>query len=388
MNVPIADPAALARDLLRCPSVTPADGGALGVIDTVLKPVGFDVHRVTFAEPGTAPVENLYARIGRGRPHLVFAGHTDVVPPGEQAKWTHPPFAGEIADGTLYGRGAVDMKGAVACALAAALDHLAARGGKPKGSISFLITGDEESIAVNGTVKLLKWAAERGEAFDHCILGEPSNVATLGDTIKIGRRGSLNGTLVITGKQGHVAYPERADNPVRGLVTLMSALMATPLDQGSARFGASNLEFTSIDIGNPVVNLIPGEARARFNIRFNDHHSLASLKTLLEKHAAGAAAAHIRWHIDWEPSNADSFVADPGPFIDLVSGAIRDVTGNEPKLSTTGGTSDARFIKDYCPVLEFGLVGQTMHQVDERTPLADLTTLTAVYRAIFDRYFK
>jgi succinyl-diaminopimelate desuccinylase len=388
MNVPIADPAALARDLLRCPSVTPADGGALGVIENVLKPVGFDVHRVTFAEPGTAPVENLYARIGRGRPHLVFAGHTDVVPPGEQAKWTHPPFAGEIADGTLYGRGAVDMKGAVACALAAALDHLAARGGKPKGSISFLITGDEESIAVNGTVKLLKWAAERGEAFDHCILGEPSNVATLGDTIKIGRRGSLNGTLVITGKQGHVAYPERADNPVRGLVTLMSALMATPLDQGSARFGASNLEFTSIDIGNPVVNLIPGEARARFNIRFNDHHSLASLKTLLEKHAAGAAAAHIRWHIDWEPSNADSFVADPGPFIDLVSGAIRDVTGNEPKLSTTGGTSDARFIKDYCPVLEFGLVGQTMHQVDERTPLADLTTLTAVYRAIFDRYFK
>jgi succinyl-diaminopimelate desuccinylase len=310
------------------------------------------------------------------------------VPPGEQAKWTHPPFAGEIADGTLYGRGAVDMKGAVACALAAALDHLAARGGKPKGSISFLITGDEESIAVNGTVKLLKWAAERGEAFDHCILGEPSNVATLGDTIKIGRRGSLNGTLVITGKQGHVAYPERADNPVRGLVTLMSALMATPLDQGSARFGASNLEFTSIDIGNPVVNLIPGEARARFNIRFNDHHSLASLKMLLEKHAADAAAASIRWHIDWEPSNADSFVADPGPFIDLVSSAIRDVTGNDPKLSTTGGTSDARFIKDYCPVLEFGLVGQTMHQVDERTPVADLTTLTTVYRAILDRYFK
>ena len=388
MNVPIADPAALARDLLRCPSVTPADGGALGVIENVLKPVGFDVHRVTFAEPGTAPVENLYARIGGGRPHLVFAGHTDVVPPGEQAKWTHPPFAGEIADGTLYGRGAVDMKGAVACALAAALDHLAARGGKPKGSISFLITGDEESIAVNGTVKLLKWAAERGEAFDHCILGEPSNVATLGDTIKVGRRGSLNGTLVITGKQGHVAYPERADNPVRGLVTLMSALMATPLDQGSARFGPSNLEFTSIDIGNPVVNLIPGEARAHFNIRFNDHHSLASLKMLLEKHAADAAAARIRWRIDWEPSNANSFVADPGPFIDLVSSAIRDVTGNEPKLSTTGGTSDARFIKDYCPVLEFGLVGQTMHQVDERTPIADLTTLTTVYRAILDRYFK
>jgi succinyl-diaminopimelate desuccinylase len=388
MNVPIADPAALARDLLRCPSVTPAEGGALGLIESVLKPAGFDVHRVTFAEPRTAPVENLYARIGRAGPHLVFAGHTDVVPPGEQANWAYPPFAGEIVDGTLYGRGAVDMKGAVACALAAALDHLAAHGGRPKGSISFLITGDEESIAVNGTVKLLKWAAERGEAFDHCILGEPSNAVALGDTIKIGRRGSLNGTLVITGKQGHVAYPERADNPVRGLVTLMSALMATPLDHGSARFDASNLEFTSIDIGNTVVNLIPGEARARFNIRFNDHHSYASLRMLIEKRAADAAARHIRWHIDWEPSNADSFVADAGPFIDLVSDAIREVTGREPKLSTTGGTSDARFIKDYCPVLEFGLVGQTMHQVDERTPVADLTALTAVYREILDRYFK
>jgi succinyl-diaminopimelate desuccinylase len=388
MNVPIADPAALARDLLRCPSVTPAEGGALGLIESVLKPAGFDVHRVTFAEPRTAPVENLYARIGRAGPHLVFAGHTDVVPPGEQANWAYPPFAGEIVDGTLYGRGAVDMKGAVACALAAALDHLAAHGGRPKGSISFLITGDEESIAVNGTVKLLKWAAERGEAFDHCILGEPSNAVALGDTIKIGRRGSLNGTLVITGKQGHVAYPERADNPVRGLVTLMSALMATPLDHGSARFDASNLEFTSIDIGNTFVNLIPGEARARFNIRFNDHHSYASLRMLIEKRAADAAARHIRWHIDWEPSNADSFVADAGPFIDLVSDAIREVTGREPKLSTTGGTSDARFIKDYCPVLEFGLVGQTMHQVDERTPVADLTALTAVYREILDRYFK
>jgi succinyl-diaminopimelate desuccinylase len=235
MNPPIADPIALARDLLRCPSVTPVEAGALALIEGVLKGAGFEVHRVTFAEPTTAPVENLYARIGSAGPHLVFAGHTDVVPPGEPAKWTHPPFAGEIADGTLYGRGAVDMKGAIACALAAALEHLAARGGKPKGSISFLITGDEDSIAVNGTVKLIKWAAERGESFDHCILGEPSNAAAIGDTIKVGRRGSLNGTLVITGKQGHVAYPERADNPVRGLVTLMGALMATPLDRGRSR---------------------------------------------------------------------------------------------------------------------------------------------------------
>ena len=387
MSPPIADPTALARDLLRCPSVTPAEAGALDLIEGVLKAAGFEVHRVTFAEPGTAPVENLYARIGKASPHLAFAGHTDVVPPGEQAKWTHPPFAGEIADGTLYGRGAVDMKGAIACALAATLDHLAARGGRPKGSISFLITGDEEGIAVNGTVKLIKWAAERGETFDHCILGEPSNAATIGDTIKIGRRGSVNGTLVVSGKQGHVAYPERADNPVRGLVTLVSALMAAPLDHGSAQFDASNLEFTSIDIGNAVVNLIPGEARARFNIRFNDCHSQTSLKMLVEKRAGDAAAGRIRWHIEWEPSNADSFVTQPGPFVDLVSAAIKDVTAKEPKLSTTGGTSDARFIKDYCPVLEFGLVGQTMHQVDERTAVADLATLTAVYRKILDRYF-
>jgi succinyl-diaminopimelate desuccinylase len=382
-----ADPVALARDLLRCPSVTPAEGGALALIEGVLKAAGFEVHRVTFAEPGTAPVENLYARIGNAAPHLVFAGHTDVVPPGDEAKWTHPPFAGEIASGTLFGRGAVDMKGSIACALAAVRDHLAARGGKPRGSISFLITGDEESIAVNGTVKLLRWAAERGETFDHCILGEPSNAAAIGDTIKVGRRGSLNGTLVVTGKQGHVAYPERADNPVRGLVTLMSALMAAPLDRGSAHFVPSNLEFTSIDIGNPVVNLIPNEARARFNIRFNDCHSQVSLKMLIERNAAEAAAGRVRWHIEWEPSNADVFVTEPGPFVDLVSGAIKAVTGSEPKLSTTGGTSDARFIKDYCPVLEFGLVGQTMHQVDEHTAVADLTTLTAVYRAILDRYF-
>jgi succinyl-diaminopimelate desuccinylase len=387
MTAAIADATALARELIRCRSVTPAEGGALGVIEGVLKPAGFRVHRVTFTEPGTAPVENLYARIGEGGAHFAFAGHTDVVPPGDEAKWTHPPFGGEIAGGTLYGRGAVDMKGAVACMLAAVLEHLAARGGKPKGSISFVITGDEESIAVNGTVKLMAWAHERGERFDHCILGEPSNVAAVGDTIKVGRRGSLNGTLVIAGIQGHVAYPERADNPVRGLVTLMGALMGAPLDQGSAQFDASNLEFTSIDIGNPVVNLIPGEARARFNIRFNDCHSHTSLKMLLERRAAEAAGERVRWRIDWDPSNADAFVTEPGAFLDLVAGAVKEVTATAPKLSTTGGTSDARFIKDYCPVLELGLVGQTMHQVDERTATADLATLTRVYRTILDRYF-
>ncbi len=382
-----ADPVAIARDLLRCRSITPDDAGALGVLQRLLESAGFTVHRMTFAEPGTAPIENLYARIGTAKPNLAFAGHTDVVPAGNEASWSHPPFAGEIAGDTLYGRGAVDMKGGIACFVAAALDHLAANGGKPKtGSLSLLITGDEESVAVNGTIKLLQWAAERGETFDHCILGEPSNVDVLGDTIKAGRRGSLNGTLIVTGRSGHVAYPERADNPIRGLLTLMAALQA-PLDAGSAQFSPSNLEFTSVDVGNPTVNIIPGEARARFNIRYNDHHSQTALKTLLEHRAQAAAAGRVHYAFDWQPSNADVFVTKPGPFTDLAIAAIAEVTGRTTKLSTSGGTSDARFIKDYCPVLEFGLVGQTMHAVDECTPVGDLITLTAVYRRMIEKYF-
>jgi succinyl-diaminopimelate desuccinylase len=291
-----------------------------------------------------------------------------------------------IDNGVLYGRGAVDMKGAVACTLAATLDYLVQNGGKPKGTISFLITGDEESVAVNGTIKLLQWAAARGEKFDHCVLGEPSNAEAIGDTIKVGRRGSQNGTLVVTGKQGHVAYPERADNPVNSLARIMVALKAQPVDSGSEHFGPSNLEFTSIDVGNKTVNLIPSEARARFNIRFNDLHTQDTLRALIEARTK-AVAGSARWHIEWETSNADAFLAPPGPFVDTVVSAIRDVTGRTPKLSTTGGTSDARFIKNYCPVLEFGLVGQTMHQVDENTPVADLTVLTAVYRRILETYF-
>jgi succinyl-diaminopimelate desuccinylase len=267
------------------------------------------------------------------------------------------------------------------------LDHLAANGGKPKGSISFLITGDEEGIAVNGTPKLLSWAAEHGEKFDHCILGEPSNQNGLGDTIKIGRRGSLNGHLIVSGKQGHVAYPQRADNPIRGLVALIAALNAEPLDDGSAQFSPSHLEFTSVDVGNKTVNLIPGEARARFNIRFNDRHTLDSLKALVEARAAKAAGGKIKFTFKWEPSNAAVFVTKPGPFTELVSNAVAEVTGRKPELSTTGGTSDARFITAYCPVVEFGLVGQTMHQVDERVPVADLQALTSVYRKIIERYF-
>jgi len=381
-----ADPIAIARELIRCPSVTPASGGALDYLEGVLKPAGFAVHRATFSQDGAADVENLYARIGGGPPHLVLAGHVDVVPPGNEAVWRFPPFAAESADGVLYGRGAVDMKGGLACLVAAALDHLAARGGKPKGSISFLVTGDEEDVAVNGTVKLLAWAAARGESFDHCILGEPTNPQALGDMIKIGRRGSLNGTLLVMGRQGHVAYPQFAENPIRGLVQLMSALMAEPLDGGTEDFDPSNFEFTNVEVGNRTVNLIPGEARARFNIRFNDRHTQASLRAVIEQRAA-AAARGVRWRIDWMPSNADAFLTKPGPFVDLIAEVVREVSGRRPALSTTGGTSDARFIKDYCPVVEFGLVGATAHQVDEHTPVSDLTQLTAIYRGILDRYF-
>ena len=381
-----ADPVALACELLRCRSVTPHEAGALLFLEKMLSSAGFTVHRVVFSEPGADDVENLYARIGTAGPHLVFAGHTDVVPPGDEARWRHPPFAGEITDGVLFGRGAVDMKGAIACELAAVLDYLAVNGGKPKGSISFLITGDEEGVAVNGTVKLLRWAAARGEKFDHCILGEPTNPKELGDMVKIGRRGSLNGTLIVTGAEGHVAYPALADNPVRRIVAIMAAVMAEPLDAGSAHFDPSNLEFTSVDVGNKTVNVIPPEARARFNIRFNDCHTQGSLKALIEARAhAAAQGGHFR--IAWEPSNADVFVTKPGPFVDVVSGAIAEVTGRQPELSTSGGTSDARFIKDYCPVVEFGLVNATMHRIDECVATADLAALTAVYRRIFDRYF-
>jgi succinyl-diaminopimelate desuccinylase len=381
-----ADPVTIARDLIRCRSVTPEEGGALDYLQEVLGQAGFAVHRATFAEPGTAPVDNLYARIGTERPNLMFAGHTDVVPPGDEAAWKHPPFAGDTTADALYGRGAVDMKGGIACFVAAALDYLNANGGKPnKGSLSFLITGDEEGVAVNGTVKLLQRAAARGETFDHCIVGEPSSHEDLGDTIKVGRRGSLNGTLIVTGRQGHVAYPDRADNPIRGMAVLIAALQG-PLDEGSEHFDPSNLEFTTVDVGNRTVNLIPGEARARFNIRYNDRHSAIALKTLIERRAQAAAGGRVRYALEWQPSNADVFLTKPGPFTELASAAVAEVTGRKPKLSTTGGTSDARFIKDYCPVLEFGLVGQTAHQVDECAPLGELVALTAIYRRIIECY--
>lgn len=387
----MTDALSIARDLIRCPSVTPADAGALGVLEKALTAAGFTCHRVTFSEEGTADVDNLYARIGTEGPHITFAGHTDVVPPGDESAWSVGAFSGEVKDGILHGRGAVDMKGGIACSVAAVLEHLAANGGKPrsdgKGSISFLITGDEEDVSINGTIKLLKWAAERGEKFDHCVLGEPSNVEVLGDTIKVGRRGSQSGTLHVDGVQGHVAYPHRASNPVPDISRLIVAISDEPLDHGSAQFQASNLEFVSVDVGNRAFNVIPGEARARFNIRYNDNHTQASLRELVEARLAKACGNRIKARIVWEPSNSNVFVTKPGPFTDLAVAAIEEVTGRKPELSTSGGTSDARFISSYCPVIEFGLVGQTMHQVDERVPVADLEKLTKVYRGILTRYF-
>src|ERR1700710_533231 len=347
------DALSIARDLLRCPSVTPADAGALGVLENVLKGAGFEVHRVTFSEPGAADIDNLYARIGNAAPHLTFAGHTDVVPPGDESAWTRGAFSGDVKDGFLYGRGAVDMKGGIACSVAAVLDYLADNDGKPKGSISFLITGDEEDIAVNGTIKLLQWVAARGETFDHCVLGEPSNVEELGDCIKIGRRGSLSGTLYVDGIQGHVAYPHRASNPVPDISALIVALSNEPLDHGSANFQPSNLEFTSVDVGNTASNVIPAQARAKFNIRFNDNHTQDTLQALIEARMTKAAGNRIKARIAWEPSNADVFVIKPGAFTDLVVAAIEEVTGRRPDLNTGGGTSDARFITRFCPVIEF-----------------------------------
>ncbi|MEH3145498.1 MAG: succinyl-diaminopimelate desuccinylase [Methylobacterium frigidaeris] len=382
----LPSPLALAQDLIRCPSVTPAEGGALATLAGRLGAAGFSVERPVFSEPGTPDVENLYARIGRSGPCLLLAGHTDVVPPGDAGAWRHGPFDGTVADGVLYGRGAVDMKGGIACMLAAVLGFLAARGPDFGGSIAFLITGDEEGPAVNGTPKLLDWALARGERFDHCLLGEPTNPDRLGEMIKIGRRGSLTGDLTVHGIQGHVAYPHRADNPIPHLLRLAAALLAAPLDAGTAHFDASNLEFTTLDVGNPSTNVIPATARATFNIRFNDLWTPVTLAEELRRRLAGAAQG-ARYDLALRPTNAVAFLTRPDAFVERVADAIAAETGLRPVLSTTGGTSDARFIKDACPVIEFGLVGQTMHQVDECVPVADLDRLAAIYRRVLDTCF-
>ncbi len=375
----------IARALIAFPSVTPADAGALPYLKSLLAEAGFTAEIVSFAVPETPTIDNLYARFGAGAPNFVFAGHTDVVPPGEAKKWRFDPFAGALADGQIWGRGACDMKGGLAAALAAALRFVAR--GAFAGSISFLVTGDEEGPAVNGTVKLLDWARERGERFDHCVLGEPTSVAALGDTIKNGRRGSLTGRLIISGKQGHVAYPHLADNPIRALAPILTALQTPTLDRGTPDFEASNLEIVSVDVGNPATNVIPGEVRLVFNIRFNDLWTPRTLSAEIERRVAAAAGGATRTALSFDPTNAVAFLTPRGAFTDLVAKAIEEVTGRRPKLSTNGGTSDARFIKDACPVVEIGLVGATMHGVDERVGLDDLEALSRVYERTLELYF-
>ena len=381
------DPIAHTAALIRCASITPVEGGALTYLQNVLEPAGFQCHRLVFSAPGTPDVDNLFARIGGGAPHLCFAGHTDVVPTGDSALWTHPPFDAAIADGLMYGRGAIDMKGNIACFLAATLDFIANPEKLGQGSISLLITGDEEGPAVNGTVKVLEWMAAKGHTPNHSLVGEPSNPERLGDAIKIGRRGSLNGRLVVRGKQGHVAYPQLANNPLRGLIRVCAALNALRLDEGTEIFTPSNLEIVSIETGNPAYNVIPAAAEARLNVRYNDRHSAASLEALIHREAENALTGT---GLTLEASfngNADAFLTKPGPLVDTMIAAVHAATGRTPELSTTGGTSDARFIKDYCPVIEFGLVNKTIHAIDERVALADLTALTGIYRGFLNGYF-
>lgn len=377
------NPVTVLKDLIACPSVTPEDAGALGVLERVLAGVGFSVERLVFSEAGTPDVENLWATIGSGSPHLVFVGHTDVVPPGDRAHWRHDPFGAETENGMLYGRGAVDMKGGIAAFAAAAAGFVPGMSG---GTVSFLITGDEEGPSINGTVKLLDALLERGTRFDAALVGEPTCVAKLGDTVKIGRRGSLSGILTVTGTQGHAAYPHLADNPIPLLTRLTHRLAHLRLDEGTEAFLASNLELTSIDVGNPAFNVIPSEATARFNVRFNDIWTIETLTRFLTAELEAAAeGAEFDFTIAGRPS--ESFLTQSDGLIAPITAAIRDVTGVEPELSTGGGTSDARFFRDVCPVVELGLVGDTMHQVDERVPVADVETLTRIYRAFLERYF-
>ncbi|GBD47158.1 succinyl-diaminopimelate desuccinylase [Methylopila sp. Yamaguchi] len=369
------DPVAVAQALIRCESVTPAEGGAQALLESLLSPLGFEVWRPTFSDEGTPDVANLYARRGEGEA-FVLAGHTDVVPTGDEARWTEGPFSGAIAGGELYGRGAVDMKGAIACMVAAVARAL--DGGALSGPVAFLITGDEEGPAINGTAKLLEWAHARGERFSGCLLGEPTNPQALGDVAKIGRRGSLSGTVTLPGLQGHVAYPHLARNPVRELAPALTALIGEPLDQGTEHFEPSNLEVVGVRSGTGAFNVIPGDAALQFNVRYNDLHTADSLMALIRDRLDDTLGAGA-YVLAFEPANADAFLTAPGPLVDAVSGAIEAETGRRPALTTGGGTSDARFIKSYCPVIEFGLVGQTMHQIDERVAVADLETLTRIY---------
>jgi succinyl-diaminopimelate desuccinylase len=385
--IPMTGAVSHAQNLIRCRSITPEEGGALRYLERTLSVAGFTCHWLSFSEPGTPGVDNLYARIGAQPPHVCFAGHTDVVPPGDEGAWRHPPFGAEIEEGMLFGRGAADMKGGVAASLAAALQFLEAKGADFGGSISFLMTADEEGPAINGTKKAVDWLAARGERPDCCLLGECTSESAIGDTIKIGRRGSLSGQLTVRGIQGHSAYPDKARNPLPVLIDALNLLKSKPLDAGTAHFQPSNLQITSVDTGNPASNIIPAAATARFNIRFNDLHTSESLKAWIGAQVSAALRdSGIDYTLGYEPA-AESFVTEPAGFVQKLSAASQAETGREPLLSTAGGTSDARFIKDLCPVAELGLLNATAHKVDEGVAVADLEALTRIYRRFLDLTF-
>ena len=378
------DPVEFTADLIRCPSITPSEGGALDLLQHTLEGLGFKCYRLPFSDVDTPDVDNLYARYGKATPNFCFAGHTDVVPTGPVEEWSANPFHAEVKDDVIIGRGAADMKGAIAAFASAAQRFIDA--GTFDGSISFLITGDEEGPAINGTRKMLDWLDANQEKLDICVVGEPTNPMELGEMAKIGRRGSMNMILKVRGTQGHVAYPHLANNAAHRLVAMLDALISEPLDDGNAHFQASSLQITSIDIGNPTENVIPGEAEARFNIRFNDIHTSESLATWVRNKLDGAANGTdygLKVRVSGE-----SFVFPPGELSNLISDACEKVVGRRPELSTTGGTSDARFIKNHCPVAEFGLIGQTMHKVDERTRIDDIQNLSEIYLAILEAYFR
>ena len=377
------DPLDLAAALIRCKSVTPVDDGAIAVVQAALAPLGFRCHPLTFTAEGTAPVENLYARLGAEGPNFCFCGHTDVVPVGDSGAWSADPFDPVVRDGRLYGRGAADMKGSIACFIAAVARVQAARKGALPGSVSLLITGDEEGVNINGAVKVLRWMAEQGETIDACLVGEPTNPARLGEMIKVGRRGSVYGRLTVHGTTGHIAYPDLADNPIPRLLRMLSAIDTHVLDQGYANFQPSNLEIVDLEVGNTARNVIPPKASAVFGIRFNPNHSSASLEAWLRRTCDAVGGDYtLEMEVSGEP-----FYTEPGPLSDLVVAAIRSVTGLTPEFSTSGGTSDARFVRAYCPVVEFGLISQSMHKVNENAALDDLAKLTDVYSEILERWF-
>lgn len=377
------NPVELARAMIRRPSVTPRDEGALDVLEAALEGLGFVCTRMVFAEEGGEPVDNLHARWGSAAPVFAYAGHTDVVPPGPLPDWSRPPFDARIEDGVLWGRGAADMKGGIAAFVAGA-ERAIAKG--VKGSIALIITGDEEGPAINGTKRLLGWMAEKGERVDHCLVGEPSSNERLGDMIKVGRRGSMNCTLAVIGRQGHVAYPQRADNPIPPFLKMLLALTETPLDAGYEKFQPSSLQVTDVHVGNSAANVIPARATAKFNIRFNPNWTAESLEAEIRRRI-GAAAPGARAELT-AVCSGDAFLTTDAPFLSLIEDAIRDKTGLTPERSTTGGTSDARFIKNVAPVCEFGLVGQSIHKIDEHVAVEDIEALADIYALILERYFR